>query len=163
MLHEAFDELIDALRDACVARYGERLLSLAVYGSVARGTQRFDSDLDCLLVVRDLPAGRTRRLEEFAAVEARLAPTLAALAERGITTDISPVLKTPEELERGSLLFLDLTEDARIVYDRGEILARFLSRFRARLAELGARRIWRGNAWHWVLKPDLQPGEVFQL
>jgi len=34
MLRKAFERLIDALREACVARYGERLLSLVVYGSV---------------------------------------------------------------------------------------------------------------------------------
>ncbi len=65
MLREAFESLIDALRAACLAHYGERLVSLAVFGSVARGTQRFDSDVDCLLVVRDLPPGRMRRVEEF--------------------------------------------------------------------------------------------------
>jgi hypothetical protein len=24
-------------------------------------------------------------------------------------------------------------------------------------------RIWRGNAWLWDLKPDYQPGDVFEL
>jgi hypothetical protein len=31
------------------------------------------------------------------------------------------------------------------------------------LEQLGARRIWRGNAWFWDLKPDYRPGEVFEL
>ena len=97
MLHEAFATLIDALREACQAHYGERLVSLCVFGSVARRTQRFDSDLDCLLVVRDLPPGRMRRVDEFEAVEARLAPLLEALGHQGVTTHLSPVFKTPQE------------------------------------------------------------------
>jgi len=163
VLQDAFQSVIDALHAACLAHYGERLVSLAVFGSVARGTQRFDSDLDCLVVARDLPSGRMRRVEEFEAVESRLARCLAAVADRGVTTRISPILKTPNEVERGSLLFLDLTQDARLVYDRDGFLAAYLGRLRDRLAVLGARRIWRGNAWHWVLKPDLRPGEVFEL
>jgi hypothetical protein len=38
-----------------------------------------------------------------------------------------------------------------------------LEKLRKRLTELGAKRVWRGNAWYWILKPDLRPGEVFEL
>ena len=31
------------------------------------------------------------------------------------------------------------------------------------LEKLGARRIWRGEAWMWDLKPDYKVGEVFEL
>ena len=56
-----------------------------------------------------------------------------------------------------------MVEDARILHDANGFLAARLDRLRARLRELGARRIWRGNAWYWELKPDLRPGEVFSL
>jgi hypothetical protein len=76
---------------------------------------------------------------------------------------LSPVFKTPAEVELGSPLFLDMVQDARILHDPDGLLAARLDRLRARLAELGARRIWRGNAWYWDLKPDLKPGEVITL
>lgn len=41
----AFDVLLSALRDACVNHYRDRLVSLAVFGSVGRGTPRPDSDV----------------------------------------------------------------------------------------------------------------------
>jgi hypothetical protein len=63
----------------------------------------------------------------------------------------------------GSPLLLDMVEDARILHDEGGFLRARLERLRARLPELGSRRVWRGSAWHWVLKPDLQPGDVFEL
>lgn len=53
--------------------------------------------------------------------------------------------------------------NARILYDRGRFLEGALDGLRARLARLGARRIWRGKAWFWDLKPDYRPGEVFDL
>ena len=49
------------------------------------------------------------------------------------------------------------------LYDRERFLERALAAFGARLARLGARRIWRGSAWIWDLKPDYRPGEVFGL
>jgi len=41
--------------------------------------------------------------------------------------------------------------------------AGFRERLKARLEALGARRIWRGNAWFWGLKPDYRIGEIFEL
>ena len=78
-------------------------------------------------------------------------------------TELSPVLKTPSEVQQGSPLFLDMLEDARLLVDRDAFLERAFEALRARLARLGARRIWRGNAWFWDLKPDYKPGEVFEL
>ena len=71
--------------------------------------------------------------------------------------------ETPNEIRRGSPLLLDMTSDARSLYDRDAFLAESLATLRARLSVLGARRIWRGNAWMWDLKPDLRPGEIFEL
>jgi hypothetical protein len=121
------------------------------------------ADVDVLVVARDLPAGRFRRVEEFLPIETRLDAALCQVDPSGAPVSLSPIFKTPAEVERGSPLFLDMVEDARIVFDPEAFLAGYLERFRRRLDALGARRIRRGNAWHWELKPDLQPGEVFTL
>jgi predicted nucleotidyltransferase len=159
----AYQELLADLAAACHAHYRDRLVSLAVFGSVGRGTPRPDSDLDILIVARELPDGRVARVDDFRPVERALAPRLVELRKTGVAPELSPVLKTPAELAQGSPLLLDMVDDARILYDRDGTFARALDRLRARLAELGARRIWRGNAWLWDLKPDLKPGEIFEL
>ncbi|RMH03788.1 MAG: nucleotidyltransferase domain-containing protein [Nitrospirae bacterium] len=163
MLKEAFDLLLKQLVPAVQAQYGDRLVTIAVYGSVARGTMRYDSDVDVLIVAKELPKGRMKRRREFDVVEEALAPVFAELRGQGVTTTLAAVLKTPEEVEVGSPLFLDMIEDVKILYDREGFFAQRLNRLRFRLQELGARRIWRGNVWYWDLKPDYQPGEVFEL
>jgi predicted nucleotidyltransferase len=162
-LSARFDELLNALVVACQRHYGQRLVSLAVFGSVGRGTPRPDSDVDLLIVAEDLPRGRVARVGDFVRVEADMADVLRRLRSVGVTSELSPVLKTPSEVEQGSPLFLDMLEDARILVDRGGFLMQAFERLRARLTQLGARRIWRGNAWFWDLKPDYRPGEVFEL
>lgn len=158
-----YDALLDRLLEELKKHYGQRLVSCAVFGSVGRGTPREDSDIDLLIVAQGLPRGRLRRVEEFLPVEATIEPELNATRPAGTAIALSPVFKTPEEVETGSPLFLDMVEDARILYDPDGFLTRYLDRLRARLRELGARRIRRGNAWYWDLKPDLKPGEVFAL
>jgi len=163
MLKEAFAILLERLLPAIRAGYGERLVAVAVYGSVARGVMRPDSDVDLLIVARDLPHGRLKRMKEFAAVEEALTDTFLALRSQGIDTTLSPVLKTPDEVLAGSPLFLDMVEDAQLLFDQNDFLNQQLAKLRRRLAELGAKRIWRGNAWFWDLKPDYKPGEVIEL
>lgn len=163
MLKEVFDELLAKVLPAAQTFYGDRLVSVVVYGSVARGTMRHDSDVDVLIVARDLPRGRLNRVQEFEAVEDAVAEDVRRAASRGITTVLAPILKTPEEVMAGSPLFLDMVEDARVLYDRNGFFAQQLARLRNRLAELGAKRVWKGNAWYWDLKPDYRHGEVFEL
>jgi predicted nucleotidyltransferase len=160
---QRFDVLLNEIVAASRAHYGDRLVSLAAFGSVGRGTARPDSDVDLLIVADDLPPGRLRRADDFRPIEHALAPALHAAVGRGFSIELSPVFKTPAEIEQGSPLLLDMTEDARILHDRGGFLREALSRLSGRLRLLGARRIWRGNMWFWDLKPGYRPGDVIEL
>ena len=51
------DQVFSALRRSCEEVYGERLRTVAVFGSAGRDTARPDSDLDLLLVADPLPKG----------------------------------------------------------------------------------------------------------
>jgi predicted nucleotidyltransferase len=160
-------ELLGAVETALLEQtrlhYGERLISVAIFGSAGRGTARPDSDIDLLLVAHGLPDGRVARNQDFMAVEDAMEPALETARAHGCSWYLSVVFKTPEELAFGSPLLLDMTEDARVLYDPEGVLAAALERLRRRLAELGARRVWYGSAWYWDLKPDYVPGEVFEI
>ena len=162
-MQAVFDELLTQVVTAIQAVYGDRLVSIVLYGSVARGTMRHDSDMDLLIVARDLPRGRLKRVEEFESVESAMAEAFRHAASHGVTTSLSPIIKTPEAVLIGSPLFLDMVEDARVLHDQNGFFSQELARLRSRLAKLGAKRIWKGNAWHWDLKPDFTCGEVFEL
>jgi len=164
MLKEKFTELEKLLLSEIKSHYGERLISVVVFGSVARDTQTFESDIDLLIIASGLPRGRMRRIGEFEIVEERIELFLKSLKEKdGIHTYISAIIKSPEEAEKGSPIFLDMVEDARILFDRNGFFEGVLDKLRKRLKELGSKRIWKGNAWYWDLKPDYKPGEIFEL
>ena len=163
MLRERFDEVLESLRVESARHYGGALITLGVFGSVGRGTPGPYSDIDALIIAEPLPTGRLSRVEQFAGVEDALGPALEAAWRAGCHTRLSPIFKTPTEVAAGSLLFLDMIDDIRLLIDRGDFFRQHLSSFAQRLAQLGARRIRRGSSWHWDLKPDYQPGEVFRL
>jgi uncharacterized protein len=158
-----FDRLIAAITDAAQREYGARLQSVAVFGSVGRRTMRPDSDIDLLVLVDPLPDGRIPRIEEFAAVETTVAPLITEASRAGVDTRISAVIRTPAEARAGSPLMFDMTEDARLLYDPHDVLRGALDDLKRRLDRLGAKRIWRDGWWYWDLKPDLKPGEIFEI
>ena len=164
MLKEKFKKLEKLLLSEIKSYYGQRLISIVVFGSVARETQTFESDLDLLIIAKGLPDGRMKRIKECDMIEEKIYPFLKLLHQKeGINSYISAIIKSPEEVEKGSPLFLDMVEDAKILFDRGRFFEKVLERLRDRLRELGAKRIWRGSAWYWDLKPDYKPGEIFEL
>jgi hypothetical protein len=67
------------------------------------------------------------------------------------------------EVQRGSPLFLDMTLEARILFDRDHSFARYLDGLRSRMRELGSRRVQFHGGYYWVLKPDLKSGEEIEL
>ena len=154
-----FENIVNSLKSACLICYGDRLFSLAVFGSVAAGKMRPDSDIDLLIVARDLPRGRMARMREFEKVEAMLEKEIEQALDAGISTILSPVIKSPAEVELGSPLFLDMTDNVRILFDKNDYFSEYLKDLGKRLKEMGAKRVYKAGGYYWILKPDLKPGE----
>jgi uncharacterized protein len=163
MSREPIERFFGVLAEQTAGFYGDRLVSLAVFGSHASGRAQRGSDLDVLIVLSEAPPRRRLRLEEFDRLEARLAGALADLDQAGWPLDLSPVIRTRDEAEGFSVLYLDMTVDVRLLIDRGDFLRHRLDRLRARIEELGARRQPLDSGWYWVLKDDYRPGEVFEI
>ena len=65
----------------------------------------------------NLPRGRTPRILDFIEnVEEQLEKELKKLGIERMP-EISPVIKTSDEVKVGSLLFLDIVEDVKVIYD----------------------------------------------
>jgi hypothetical protein len=163
MWRETFEALLVDILAACQSHYGDRLVSVVVFGSVARQTPRPDSDIDLMLVVDDLPDGRMPRVREFEQVERSIQRSLRDAKDGGVHTCISPVFKSREELEYGTPLLLDMVDDARILFDRDAVFAQRLERFGQRMKELGSEKVRKGGGYYWVVKPGARPGDVIEL
>lgn len=163
MINEVFEDLQQRLLGQVKTLYSDRLVSLVLFGSVARGTPGPESDMDFLIVADPLPEGRMKRVAEFEAVERNLEPHLRAYTQEGVLTYLSPVFKTPTEVKQGSLLFLDMVDDARILYDKESFFEGYLNGLRQRLKDMGAKKVQHGGAWYWDLKPNFRKGDIIEL
>lgn len=163
MIKEPYSTLISNMLEIMKEEFKDDLISVIVYGSVARGDNRNDSDVDLLIIMKNLPKdSMLKRIRLFETkVEDKL--NLDKYWKMGYYVSLSPVLKTPEEAEKFSPLYLDMVYDAVILYDRDYFFTRILEKLRARLQELGAERVRMGKKWYWVLKKDAKFGESVEL
>lgn len=154
-----------ALRYGEVAdrRLGEALVSVVLFGSVARGEANRDSDVDLLLIVEGLPHGRFARMARLEGVAGELEEEREGLWRRGIHTDFSVLALTPEEARKTRPIYLDVVEDAVLLRDRDNFFAGILERLRERMKALGSRRLRKGRTRYWVLTPAIRPGEGIEL
>lgn len=140
------------------------LSSFALYGSIARGTAGRDSDVDVLVVSNDFVGSMGSRIEMLCKVEEMVREELDWLRDHGVYTSLSLYPLREEEAERMPFLLLDLTEEAAILYDKGQFLERVLGGFKARLLKLGARRVFINKEnWYWDLKPGYKFGEIIEI
>ena len=142
---------------------GERLISVALFGSVARGTARDHSDIDLFVVISDLPTGAFARREIVEPVHQALLSELNKLLQTGVYTDLIEVLRTPEEAGRFHMLYRDMMLEAQLLYDRDDFMKERLAQVRRKAQELGSTRRQIGDATYWDLKPDFAPGDVIAL
>ena len=164
-MQREYEPLVQEFLRLLRERFGDRLVALLVFGSVARGTARPDSDVDLCLVIRDLPTSRYRRHQSLSPVleGLRRGPAYTGLVRRGYAPDIAAILYTPEEIAETKPIFLGMVEDGVMVVDDGTLGGK-LESLRARLRELGSRKVTLDDGtYYWQLKPDLKFGEVIEL
>ncbi len=151
---------LDALKDTL----DDRLVSVVLYGSRARGTAKKESDVD-LLVVTDAAGSDARTLEKR--VHEALRPACENAYDFYVRTGEypcpTPLVKSMEHARNFSRVYLDMLEEGKILYDRNNFIRDVFDGLRKKLAQLGARRVWFGDNWVWDLKPDYKPGDVIEL
>ena len=158
-LPEPFRTSLVTATDTWCALLGPRLRSLILFGSLARGQGTASSDVDLLVIADDLPRSLVEHRRPLLAAwsEARARHALPAV-------DWNLVTKTPEEAQYHSPLYLDIVEDGILLVDRGRFFETVLDAMRARMRELGSRRVHLDDgSWYWDLKPDFRFGEVVEI
>jgi len=160
-MQQPYEEVLNELMKGLRKHFD--LVSVVVYGSVARGEARKDSDVDILVVADNLPDDRYLRFRIFEEAEREVEGILRKLRKEGYDVFISPIIKSREEASRITPLYLDMVEDAIILYDKDGFFSGVLERLRRRLMELKARRVRIGRMWYWRLKEDYRFGEVIDI
>ncbi|MEM2850174.1 MAG: nucleotidyltransferase domain-containing protein [Candidatus Bathyarchaeia archaeon] len=143
-----------------------RLVSVMLFGSVARGDWNRNSDIDVLVVADgwdDEPVWN--RIRELRKAKEKLEESLEY--QEALRVGYWPIIQnyplSVKEAKRFNRIYLDAVIDGIILYDKDNFLTRLLQSLREKLEEMGSVRIMLpSRKFYWVLK-DLKAGEVITL
>ncbi len=155
---EAYRPLIVKAVKALREGLGSRLISVGLFGSVARGSPSKTSDVDLYVVGDWKSLSRSERLDEIFPLLKMLDGERLRLLDDGITTDASVYPVSREEAVRFYSLHLDLSREGIILYDPTGFLSTAWSRLKVWLEKKGAERVQTGETWYWRLDPGLEVG-----
>jgi len=148
-----------------IENFQDKLVSIVLFGSIARGEGKGESDIDLLIVIKDLPERYSERLKLFnEAVNGIGRLRLELWEKKRVYPLIDPIILTPEEASTNHPFYLDMVDGSILIFDRGNFMERKLEKLRNRLKELKARKVTLADGrWYWELKPEVKKGEVIEL
>lgn len=158
-----YQDFIEKLLIELKEKFGSNFLACALFGSVARGEGRPESDLDFLIVFKNKSTELEKEIIRLL-VDADAWLEKQILFSKGIYAHPSVILRTEKELREDPLIMLDVADHGITLYDREKVLERLLSLLRSRLKELKSKKVLLPDGtWYWDLKPDWHRGEVVEL
>ncbi|MBO3803774.1 MAG: nucleotidyltransferase domain-containing protein, partial [Candidatus Brockarchaeota archaeon] len=136
---------------------GPKLESIVLFGSLSKGEARPESDVDLLVVARDLPeryGERTEIIREVVSSRSMDEIIIRAWKEKGTYTDLDVLLIDSSEAKVTHPFYLDLTRDCLIIFDKNGLISRKIAEVREKLEKMGAKRFEEPDgSWYWVLSP----------
>ena len=164
-MQKEYVKLIEGYCSAIKNHFRNRLISICLFGSVARGEAKPDSDIDILVVADALPIDIGMRIKETNYVHENLKKSEAyiSLRKSDVSGLISDIFFTPEEIERHPPILLDIIDDGVILYDKNSFLSNALKTLKDTLEIKKARKVTTKKGHFWILKPDVEFGEVVEL
>ncbi len=140
----------------------DHIVSISLFGSVARGQAGTTSDIDLLVVLQEAPSGMLSRRRLLDPVRESLTPELEKLWKLGIYTDFVEVIRTMAEAQKFHPLYLDMSQEAILLFDRDTFLESLLSRVKEQLKKGGAERKVMGRFRYWDLSRSSIPEETME-
>jgi predicted nucleotidyltransferase len=135
---------LSSLVERCRSVFGQDLLGLVIFGSMARGEEFPDSDVDILVIV-------DRRCRLRRSLYERWANEIEPVINDPLGRELSPhFCYPPSSPEEAGGLWLEVSIDGVVLWERDAAVSRHLRAIRRYLASGGAmRRIQHGHGY-WV-------------
>jgi HEPN domain-containing protein/predicted nucleotidyltransferase len=145
--------LLEFLVARLLEGYGKKLKGLVLFGSVARGTARQESDVDVLVIAEDMPERYGDRVRKTLAILSSLETLKRELyANTKLRPNLDLILLDEEETQTPHPFLLDVVKEGIMLFDRNGFTQGALDRLKAEFQRMGAVRVERPEGrWHWVL------------
>ncbi|GEM_PF-217828 len=139
-------------------KLGDKIISMILFGSVARGEARGSSDIDIFIFYDDSKITRSElnRIIISTIIDLRESKQYQELAQKKIIPEIYPFLISKSSADDYLWVFLDATEEGVILKDTNYFTANLIQNLKTKITKLGGRRTKLPNGkFCWVLSGNL--------
>jgi len=154
-----YKQILNKFKQKLLTRFKDEIISMVLFGSVARGTAGKESDIDVLIIMKDVPDSYYERLKPIVDIELEMRKDV-----EGMPPIFSSMILSLDEAKQNRNIFLDMIDHSIILYDTNDFFKNRLSELKNRLDQLGSKKIiLKDSTWYWNLKPDIVAGEIIEL
>ncbi len=148
-----------------IDHFRERLVSIVLFGSLARGAIKDTSDIDLLIVADEVSENYSERIKEVSNILDEVSEFRYRLwLKKRKYQLIDMIILNREEAGVNHPFYLDMVYDSIIIYDEDSFMLKKIEEVREKLSKIGSKRIELPDGrYYWVLKPDLKWGEIIEL
>jgi predicted nucleotidyltransferase len=160
-------EILENFVKRVCEEFGSIIVSIVLFGSVARGTAGKNSDIDVLIIYDEGQVLRKDFRDRLIAVRSAL---MHELLEATGCPDIfslpflSTVFMSRSEADNTPYLLLDVVDEGIVLFDPEGYFTHTRKRILKCLKRLGAQRYFlEDGTWYWNLKPDARLNELITI
>lgn len=148
-----FNKILNEWSNKVVGHFQDNIVGILRFGSTTKEHLKHETDIDIMFVFSQLPKNRRHRFQLLNELELKLNEQLKnQLPDYQFV--LSPLFRTPEDLNIFSPLFLDMLEFSIIHFDKDGLLKSTLQRTKDWVQQSGAYKTQHGTKWYWVLNPS---------
>jgi len=141
MNEKMLNKILNEFLNKCKEKFGDDLISIILFGSYARGTATEYSDIDLLVIVKNLPE---RRIDRHKVLRDEV---LYFIFKYGV--NISPILIKPTDLlpkEINPLMYGILT-GYKIIYDKNDFWKNYIEKIKPIVKRMKPIFVDREKEW----------------
>lgn len=113
-------------------QWQDNLTSVVLYGISKKSLAHLQSDVDVLIICKNLPSSKWERYDAIMKALAELEPKVEEIQKKiGIYIYLSPVLKTQKEAEQINKAYFDLVKEGKILYDKNDFFKKIIKTIEA--------------------------------
>ena len=157
------DDAVQIVRAKLQEKFGSQFIALVQFGSTTRGSIKQVTDLDLFVVLDINFRSLSEKRDATRVAEDAGDQVLKKLVPLGYFIAVSCIVRSKEQAQQFSPLYLDMTLYSKIHFDVGGFAQSVISKTQQRILETGAVRKQRGLMWYWDLAPNFKPGDKVEF
>lgn len=150
-IRQQLNQILNKWVGSPIIQSDKSIIGIIQFGSTTKNIIKHQTDVDLLIIFNQLPQKKMERSLRIDPIHESLESELKKI--NGYELVPSIVVKSKDNCDMLSPIYLDMTENSNTLYDPEGVIKRLLERTHAWIKRHGSYKVQKGNLWYWILDP----------